>query len=296
VSYPDSLPPSGNSPIYQALVAAHDRYLRQLHPLVQVDLRGKGIGDWLPYALFVHVLQLGRAVQGLVAAGYPDEAIPLTRAMLSATMNLLFIVTSGNANGWALRYWLQLGEMEQRFLQRELRRMRFDEATVRALIADGQRNVDGAIAQAKIEGVQLPDKLTMPGHKHPRNDTWTGLSDRALAERVGQVDAYETEYDYASAITHVQAVSLKPIANALLEGRAVSTGPYFGPPLPAIGASYNSSSAALFGIVKHFGLTANMPAFDSTTKEMRDAIDRWREESGTNEHIKSIFGERLRPN
>ena len=67
----------------------------------------------MPYALFVHVLQLGRAVHVLVAAGYPDQAIPLTRAMLSATMNLLFIVTSGNPNGWALRYWLQMGEVEQ---------------------------------------------------------------------------------------------------------------------------------------------------------------------------------------
>jgi Family of unknown function (DUF5677) len=294
MTYPDSLPASGNSPSYQALVTAHERYLRQLHALVQVDLRGRSIGDWLPYALFVHILQLGRAVQTLVAAGFPDEALPLTRGMISAMMNLLFIVTSGNPNGWALRYWLQLGEMEQRFLERELKRMRFDEATVRRLIDEASENVAGAKAQAETEGVHLPDKLGAPGRR-ARPDTWTGLSDRALAERVGQVEAYETEYDYASAITHVQAVALKPIANALIEGRPIGTGPYFGPPLPPIGTSYNASSAGLLGLAKHFALDKKMSEVDSVTKEMRNAIDRWRETSGANEQIKSIFGERMVP-
>jgi len=295
MTYPDSLPASGNSTSYQALVAAHERYLRQLHAIVQIDLRGRPIGDWLPYALFVHILQLGRAVQTLVAAGFPDEALPLTRAMISAMMNLLFIVTSGNPNGWALRYWLQLGEMEQRFLARELKRMRFDEATVRKLIDEAGQNVAGAKSQAAREGVQLPDKIAASDRGQPRMDTWTGLSDRALAERVGQVDAYETEYDYASAITHVQAVALKPIANALIEGKAVGTGPYFGPPLPAIGSSYNASSAALLGIAKHFGLADKLPDIDVVTKEMRDAIDHWRDVSGTNEQITSIFGDRIPP-
>lgn len=291
MTYPDSLPVSGDNPSYQALVAAHEKYLRELHSLVQVDLRGKPIGAWLPYALFVHLLQLGRAVQTLVAAGFPDEALPLTRGMISAMMNLLFIVMSENPNGWALRYWLQLGEMELRFLERELKRMRFDEATVRRLMDEAHANVAGAKAQAEKEGLVLPEKIATPG-RQPRTDTWTGLSDRALAERVGQVDAYETEYDYASAITHVQAVALKPTANALIEGRPIGTGPYFGPPLPAIGTSYNASSAALLGIAKHFNLHDRMPAVDSVTKEMRDAIDHWRETSGANDQVKSIFGER----
>jgi len=294
MTYPDSLPASGNSPTYQALVAAHERYLKQLHAIVQIDLRGRPIGDWLPYALFVHILQLGRGVQILVAAGFPDEALPLTRAMISAMMNLLFIVTSDNPNGWALRYWLQLGDMEQRFLERELKRMRFDEMTVRRLIDEAHANVAGAKSQAEKEGVLLPEKIATPA-RQPRPDTWTGLSDRALAERVGQVDAYETEYDYASAITHVQAVALKPIANALIEGRPVGTGPYFGPPLPAIGTSYNASSAALLGIAKHFGLVDKMREIDSVTEEMRDAIDHWRQVSGANEQIKSIFGDRVEP-
>jgi hypothetical protein len=241
----------------------------------------------------VHVLQLGRAVHLLVAAGYPDQAIPLTRSMLSATMNLLFIVTSGNPNGWALRFWLQMGEVEQRFLKGELARMRFDEASVRSLMTEAQRNVDGAIAHAESEGVRLPDKLASRERGQPRDDTWTGLSDRALAERVGQLDAYETEYDYASLITHAQAVALKPIATALIDGSPVGTGPTFGPPLPAIGASYNSSSAALLGIVKHFGLSNRLPEVDSLTLAMRDAIDEWREVSGMNRQIKSIFGERV---
>jgi hypothetical protein len=163
MSYPDSLPPSGDNASDQALVAAHEKYLRQLHALVQVDLRGKSIGVWLPYALFVHILQLGRAVQTLVAAGFPDEALPLTRGMISAMMNLLYIVMSDNPDGWALRYWLQLGEMEQRFLERELKRMRFDEATVRKLIDEAHTNVAGAKAQAEKEGVQLPEKLACCG-------------------------------------------------------------------------------------------------------------------------------------
>jgi hypothetical protein len=293
--YPDSIPPSRNDRVYQDLVSAHERYLREVHASVQVNLRGKAIGHWLPYALFVHSLQLGRGVQVLVATGYADEAMPLTRAMLSATMSLLFIATSGDANGWALRYWIQMGEMEHRFLHKELRRMRFSEAVVRALMDEAQRNVDGAITQAKAEGVHLPPKIATPDRNQPRKDTWTGLSDRALAERVGLVEAYETEYDYASAISHVQAIALKPIANALMEGRPLGTGPQYGPPLPAIGASYNASSAALLGIARHFGLTDKMPQIDLITQQMRNAIGRWREDSGANAQIKLIFGERTAP-
>lgn len=283
-------PPEGETPAYGALVAAHDRYLRDVVRLILSSASPVGaVGRWVPYALFHHLMQLARAVQGLVIAGYSDEALPVGRSMLSSAANLMFIVGSGNADGWALRYWLQLAEVETRMLKRESGLGRFDKTGVERILAETQTNRAGAIAAAAEEGIVFPDKLIGPRSKKPREDTWTGLSDKALFESLALADWYETEYDYLSTVTHAQAVCLLPLRDGLMAGAKPSLGPHFRPPLAALVASFNAVKFAGLAMVKHYDLLALLAEVDRANSNMSQAVQDYRSAVGAEAMVSSIF-------
>ena len=194
-------PPSGSPELYQSLSNTFYFYLRAMHDLIKDDRPAGNVGTWVPYALFVHILQLGRAVNLLVSEGYSEEALPISRAMISAAMTLTFIVTSDNPDGWALLYYSQLADQEMRYLTREQRLARFDADRINELIGAADQNMESLRQAAEKEGIVIPQKLPDPSRGKPRRDTWTGLSDKSLAERVGLLDWYEGDYDYASGIT-----------------------------------------------------------------------------------------------
>ncbi|HCG02983.1 MAG TPA: hypothetical protein DEV93_20870 [Chloroflexi bacterium] len=146
-------PPKGETQEYRRFVAAHYRYIRGVAGVVIPSADPSGsIGRWVPYALYHHLIQLSRALHDLVVLGYSDEALPIGRAMLSAAVYSIFLVTSDNPNGWALRYWLQLTNQEQRMLLREQRISRFDPERVAGKLAQTSTDHDGLIAAARAEG------------------------------------------------------------------------------------------------------------------------------------------------
>lgn len=283
-------PPGGDTASYRRLLTAHDQYMRAVYSLM-ADVKPAGrIGRWVPYALFIHVFQMARAVHALLDLGYAEEALPIGRSMISATMSLLFIVTSDDPEGWSLRYWLQLGQQERRMLERELRLGRFDEDAIKDFIQQSNDTESGAIREAAAGGIILPDKLPTPGRGKPRDDTWTGLSDKALAERVGLLDWYEGEYDYLSTVTHAQAVALMPIVHGLMEGHLPTIGPHFRSPLPAVGVSYTSVKYAMLALIKHFDLVARDPEFQAANALMSAAIETYRVANGINAFVATTFG------
>jgi hypothetical protein len=157
-------PSSGDTPAYRQLVAAHAAYIRGLSNrlLEQVPLKpGDPAGRWVPYALYHHIFQLCRANLALVDLGYSEEALPLGRAMISTTMNLMHIVRSDNPDGWALRFWLQLGDQEQRMLARERRLQRFDPGVLDGLISDTTEAARLAVEAHVAEGGIYPDRLVV---------------------------------------------------------------------------------------------------------------------------------------
>jgi len=54
-------PPSGSPELYQSLSNTFYLYLRAMHDLIKHDRPAGNVGTWVPYALFVHILQLARA-------------------------------------------------------------------------------------------------------------------------------------------------------------------------------------------------------------------------------------------
>jgi excisionase family DNA binding protein len=75
------------------LIAAFDGLMRETYQLfADKPPRLDSIGRWVPYAIFGHVLRLGRALYLLVSSGYVDEARPTARAMVAAALNIVTIV------------------------------------------------------------------------------------------------------------------------------------------------------------------------------------------------------------
>jgi len=286
------LPPAGDTPEYRALVAAHDCYLRDIHGELLSKVNPAGdVGQFVPWALLHHVVQLGRPVQASVQLGYSDEAIPATRAMVSATANLCFIARSGNPAGWALVYWFQLEDFERRLLALDEVRARFDPATLKTRADETTAAVTGARAAAEEAGIVVPDKLPSASRGgKPRRDTWTGLSDRELFDRGGMLAAYRTDYGYSSTMTHAQAVAIQPTVHSLIDGHLPSVGPHFRPPLPALTTSFNALKYAGDAAIEHFALASARPALDTANAAMSDAIERYREDTGINAMVAQVLG------
>lgn len=281
-------PPEGESPAYRNLVDGFDGYLRDVAQLILTGASPVGaVGRWVPYALFHHLMQLARVIQVGVRMGYGDEVLPAGRSMLSAAANLIFIVGSGNPDGWALRYWLQLAEVETRMLQRELELGRFDKSVIERILSDNTSNRDGAITAAEEEGITYPDKLVGPRSKHARDDTWTGLSDKALFDRLGLADWYRTEYDYLSTATHAQAVCLLPLRERLMAGSKPSLGPHFRSALPVIVSAFNSAKFGGLAMVKHYGLS--LSDMDRLNDTMSTAVDAYRTAIGADAFVASVM-------
>jgi len=285
-------PPKGETQEYRRLVAAHDRYIRGVAGVVIPAANPSGsMGRWVPYALYHHLIQLGRALHDLVVLGYSDEALPIGRAMLSASVYSIFLVTSNNPDGWALRYWLQLANQERRMLLREERIARFDPERVAGKLTRASTAHDGLIDAARAEGIDLPDKLIPEGEKKPR-DTWTGLTDKGLFKHLNLADWHETEYDYLSTAIHVQPVALLPIRDDLIGGKKPVLGPHFRVPLAAVVASVNSIKFATLAMLTHYRLEDRLSEVDGLSAEMSAAIEAYREDTGINATVRAVLGER----
>jgi hypothetical protein len=289
-------PPKGETQEYRRLVAAHDTYLRGVAGIVIPAASPSGsIGRWVPYALYHHLIQLGRALHDLVVLGYSDEALPIGRAMLSASVYGIFLITSDNPDGWALRYWFQLADQEQRMLRREQRIARFDPDRLAGKLARASNDRDGLMAAAQEAGITLPDKLVPEDERKPR-DTWTGLTDKGLFKHLNLADWHETEYDYLSTAIHVQPITLLPIRDELLESKKPVLGPHFRVPLAAITASVNAIRYSTLAMLRHYGLEDRLAEVDAQSSKMSAVIQAYREDIGIDATVHAVLGERTSKN
>jgi hypothetical protein len=175
--------------VYDRLVDSWEEYLRRLHELTaslfQPDWKFE---QWVPWLLWRHVMQRARVIHLDLKVGYSEEALDHARPMISATMILCLIVRSPNPGGWALRYWIELGQRDHDFidLQEQLGRFSADYAKRK------RKESDDAVAEAikgarERDGITMPDKLAPPAgpgaKKKPEPDkrSWHGLTDKGLA-------------------------------------------------------------------------------------------------------------------
>lgn len=247
------------------LLAALGQYLHAiatLLPRVSEHVK-EGPAATVLYALFVRTLQLGRALQDLCIAGYGDESRLIGRAMVSAGLTSLLIAEK-DCDSRALLYAFQ---------QRETRRKR-GAALVRYRFMDQSALEEDDAKQTGLEDETLAkhEKAgTRVAAKLGDRPTWSGLTDRQVAEQLNKLHWYDLLYGPASDITHVSIVSMETELDALSSGN-IHIGPHFTTPFIAVFNAGQVVSGVSRRLSEYFKLDAK-ELIDGADANLKSAID-----------------------
>ena len=203
-------------------------------------------GDFVAFAVFLRLHRLAQSVQSLARAGYVREAQAIARGMVSACADLVFILEA-DTNARALGYAL--------FSRRQRRRKGTAYKEIGLLKdydhwdAQKTQEEDKLLAFYKANGYEPEPKIGR------REDTWTGLSDRDLIERVGLAYWYKAFYIPFSDIAHANVMGANSEFEQLRKGR-IQFGPLFDPfdLSEVLTASGLILPVAMLSLNKHFKL------------------------------------------
>jgi len=244
------------SPVVQAspahaqgeLIAAFDRLMRETYQLF-ADKPPKldSIGKWVPYAIFGHLLRLGRALDLLVSNGYLEEARPTAQAMVAAALNIVTIVDA-ESDGRALQFIAY---------QRPLRRKALERLVAQGHLTSERKNaIDSADTDAEdktLAGYAAAGIVPKPLGKNAA--TWHGLTDRDLAARMKASHWYDLYYGPLSDMgAHGNVASITSMVNEMLGGRFV-IGPGGGDPTHLLMAAIEAVGQAAEQLERHYGLS-----------------------------------------
>ena len=247
------------------LLAALGQYLHviaTLLPRVSEHVK-EGPAATVLYMLFVRTLQLSRALQDLCIAGYADESRLLGRAMVSAGLTALFIAEN-DCDSRALLYAFQ---------QRETRRKRGTALVRHGLMKQSVFDEDDA-KQTQLEDETLAKHEAAGTRVAARlgdRPTWSGMTDRQVAERLNKLHWYDLLYGPASDITHVSIVSLETELEALSSGN-IHIGPRFTTPFIAVFNAGQVVSGVSRRLSDYFRLEAK-DLIDGADANLKAAID-----------------------
>jgi hypothetical protein len=247
------------------LLAALGQYLHAiatLSPRVSKHVK-EGPAATVLYVLFARTLQLGRALQDLCIAVYEDESRLLGRAMVSAGLTALLIAEK-DCDSRALLYACQ---------QREIRRKRGTALVRQRLMEQSVLEVDDA-KQTKLEDETLAKHEaagTRVAAKLGDRPTWSGLTDRQVAEQLNKLHWYDLLYGPASDITHVNIVSMETELDALSSGN-IYIGPRFTTPFIAEFNAGQVVSGVSRRLSDYFELDAK-DLIDGADANLKSAID-----------------------
>jgi hypothetical protein len=249
----------------RGLLAALGQYLHAIATLLPrvSDHVKDGPAATVLYVLFVRTLQLGRALQDLCVAGYADESRLLGRAMVSAGLTAL-LVAEKDSDSRALLY---------AFEQREIRRKR-GAALVRYGFMNQSFFEEDDARQTALEDATLAKHGAAGTHvaaKLGDRPTWSGLTDRKVAEQLHKLHWYDLLYGPASDITHVSIVSMETELDALSSGK-IDIGPRFSSPFIAVFNAGQVVSGVSRRMSEYFGLDAK-DLIDGADASLKSAID-----------------------
>jgi hypothetical protein len=216
--------------------------LQETHEWVRGAGKLSGIGVTVPFALFLHMLQLGRALQLLDEQGYADSGGPLVRSMVSTAVNMLAICRE-DSDAVALQYLafsiVRRRKYTENFIKNGL-------LTPEALgdyeekAAEREKEVLAKYAEAGVG----PRRLG--GDKR----TWSGLTDADLFKYVDATPWYEVHYAPLSDDVHANVSAIAPELRGMDAG-ATTTGPRWTDPLLLLSASVDVVGHAMEELAKH---------------------------------------------
>jgi hypothetical protein len=282
-----TLPPPGETPAYKAVVVSHGDLVRGLYELTErrlrVVIREQDLrqAQWVPLALYLQILQLGQAVQLLVQSGYADEALPLTRGMMSSTFNLAFIVTRRSAKDWSFHFYRRTFDEQQKFFHRELKRGRYvKEMETRLQELEASRLHVETIAQE--QGFVTPADIG-------NGTQWNGYNEEQTARKADLSDIYENSYRFTSNYVHVASTALFPLMYTLNERVFPAFGPHFRPPLPSLTFSAQALLTATDFHVAYWGAPEDPERVTELRRDIEQAFDDYRRPTFPNSMMVDLF-------
>lgn len=183
------------------------------------------------FAITLKVLRLADSLRGLLLTRHGRETGPNLRSLLQAYVNLKFITTNANAEGAAIRFQMHLDYVRQNLKLHLVREDRpsdgFPVITAAQWEEDERENAQRrADLMAWMDEHQVSEMAPFrPGAdkkgapRKPRDDTWTGMSDRELFELCGEADAWRY-YVLFSDESHTNVGGIGSLMNEVNHGVA----------------------------------------------------------------------------
>jgi hypothetical protein len=272
------------------MLAAADTFLREMDAtLASGSVKPGSLRVDVPYALYVRMMQLARAISFLGANGYGEEAKPLARAILSTSIAIKVIVGDDLRNkpplqdqppvdfekvsdGRALAYLSYHTFIRRRLNQAYLRRGWVDRQRVEEVDREVDAQDAATLAEYEKQGI-TPIKLGT------KEDSWHGLSDEAAATLVGVPDWYDLYYRPFSEESHGSEPAIRAELERLAKDGIVKIGPRYDDPFPVLNALLNAVGAAMLGLDRQFGLgraddiEKTAQPFVAAIKEHQESMD-----------------------
>ena len=248
-------------PSQKALLDAHDTFLRDSWAVVtKRKVRLPNLADQVAYAVFGQLLQLARTVRRLAEVGYGGESKPLARATLSAAATIKAIYAEDlcflddetrreESDGRALQFI---------FWEQEIRKRRNAGLVRRGLVPKeaADENLGRAEAERSAKLKALEEKGLHPRRIADGNDSWHGLSERQLMERLDLGDWYALYYGNFSEEAHVSVASVRTQLVSLWDDHGLVVGPRWEDPSVPLRATVDAVAAALLSINQSLDLEA----------------------------------------
>jgi hypothetical protein len=240
--------PTGPADAWQHLIADHREMLREAFRICETSpMKLTEVGQYVPWALFLYLMQLGRGLQTLLEAGYPEAAKPVARAMIGAAINIVAIVDA-DSDGRALQYVVH---------SRAVRRKGLERLVAQGHLTDGKAQVidqiDTDLEDKKLAGFRAAGIEPAPLGKG--KNTWHGLSDKDLFDRMDATRWYQLYYGPLSdAGAHASAGAAGfQLLDLIFQGQGV-VGPRDADPTYIVLASLEAVFESLFQLDRHLSL------------------------------------------
>src|ERR1700682_3361312 len=181
-----------------------------------IDLKKEPIGPWGPLILFARLVHLGEAVQLLVERGFTDVAEPLTRAMVSAAINIVAIIDA-DSNSRALAFLSLVPEIRKKRLKALVRHGLLDQGDADLIESNATANEAAVLTEYAKKGVN-PAKIGA-------GNSWHGLNDKDLFMKMRAEFWYDLYYSPFSDEVHVNAAAIGPEITVLRRSNHLEFGP-----------------------------------------------------------------------
>lgn len=228
------------------LLGAHRAMLREAFDFFALaQLRLDRIGRYVPYAIFLHLLQRGRSLDLLLNSGYVEAAKPVARAMIGAALNIVAILDA-DSDGRALQFVVHQRPLRKRGLDRLVDHHLLTRERATQIDTVESDLEDKALAGWAAAGIT-------PLRLGKGTETWSGLTDRQLADRMKASHWYDLYYGpFSDMGAHGNVGAVAGDLASLIAG-AVTIGPRPNDPTHVVMASVEAIGESLQQLDRHLG-------------------------------------------